>query len=74
MAKKKSKKMELSTLRAMLSSEFEGAMGAMQASKLVTERADALDYYFGHMTKDLPHSDGRSGAVSFLMSRTPSKA
>jgi len=63
-------KMRIEELRAMLASEHEAAMGAMQASKLTTDRADALDYYFGDMTKDMPVEDGRSSAVSFDVADT----
>ena len=69
-AGKRTAKMDLDTLRAMLATEFENAMGAMQASKLVSERADALDYYVGNMQKDMPAQDGRSTAVSFDVADT----
>jgi hypothetical protein len=67
---RKEGKMSLDTLRAMLAAEYESAMGALQASRLVTDRADALDYYFGHMAKDMPTQDGRSQAVSYDVADT----
>lgn len=58
------KKMDNSTLKAMLASERADALAAVAASKLSKERADALDYYMGDMTQDMPAPDGRSKAVS----------
>lgn len=57
-------KMDLSTLKAMLSAERADALAATRASKLSTERSDAMAYYLGDMTKDMPAPDGRSRAVS----------
>jgi hypothetical protein len=53
-----------SELRAILSSEKADALSAMQSARLSVERSDALDYYMGDMTKDMPVPDGRSRAVS----------
>ena len=36
----------------------------IDATRLAEERADAMDYYLGHMRKDMPAQDGRSRAVS----------
>ena len=60
-------------LKAMLASEKADALAAISAARLAEERADAMDYYLGHMDKDMPAQDGRSRAVS-PMSPTPSKA
>ena len=57
-------KMSVSDLRAMVNAEKASAMAATQAANLMGERADAMDYYQGHMTKDMPAQDGRSRAVS----------
>ena len=57
-------------LRALLAAEYSLALGSMQASELVAERADAMDYYLGHMAKDMPAADGRSQAVSFDVADT----
>ncbi len=57
-------KMDLSTLKAMLASERADALAATAASKLSGERADAMQYYLGDMSKDMPAPDGRSKAVS----------
>src|SRR5512139_3186199 len=57
-------KMTRSELRAMLSAQKTAAMAATQASKLSKERDDALLYYMGDMSNDLPTDTGRSQAVS----------
>ena len=51
-------------LKAMLASEKANALAAISAARLMEERADAMDYYFGDMRKDMPAQDGRSRAVS----------
>lgn len=56
--------MSVSDLRAMVNAEKASAMAATQAANLMGERADAMDYYQGHMSKDMPAQDGRSRAVS----------
>jgi hypothetical protein len=61
---KESSKKSLSELKALLAAARADALGAAEASKLSGERADAMDYYLGDMSKDMPHADGRSGAVS----------
>jgi hypothetical protein len=57
-------KISLSDLKAMLASERADALAAVSASKLSSERADAMDYYLGDMTHDMPSPEGRSRAVS----------
>jgi hypothetical protein len=57
-------KMSDADLRAMLAAEKADALSAMSASKLSEERAAALDYYLGDMSRDMPAPDGRSKAVS----------
>ena len=57
-------KMSLSELKALLSAERNDAMAATRASKLSTERSDAMDYYNGKMDNDMPVQEGRSHAVS----------
>lgn len=57
-------KMSLSTLTAMLAAEKADALAGMQADKLSTERANALNYYMGDLSKDMPALPGRSRAVS----------
>lgn len=57
-------KMSLDSLKALLSSEKAAAMSAMQSARLSTEREDAMLYYLGDMSKDMPAPDGRSRAVS----------
>jgi len=51
-------------LTALLAAEKADALSAMSASKLSQERAAALDYYLGDMSRDMPAPDGRSRAVS----------
>src|SRR6478609_192052 len=57
-------KMSDAELRALLAAEKADALSAMAASKLSEERAAALDYYLGDMSRDMPAPDGRSKAVS----------
>jgi hypothetical protein len=57
-------KMSTLDLKAMLAAEKAGALAAISAARLAEERADAMDYYLGHMAKDMPAQDGRSRAVS----------
>src|SRR5690348_13174801 len=57
-------KMSRSELASMLAAEQAAALAAMQSSKLSKERADALMYYNGDMSQDMPAEDGRSQAVS----------
>ena len=56
--------MSIADLKALLASEKADALAAISAAQLSEERADALDYYFGDMDKDMPAQDGRSRAVS----------
>src|SRR5215470_4052389 len=51
-------------LKALLAAEKADALSAMSASKLAQERAAALDYYLGDMSRDMPAPEGRSKAVS----------
>jgi hypothetical protein len=57
-------KMKASDLKAMIAAEKADALAAVTAAKLAEERADAMDYYLGDMSKDMPAQDGRSRAVS----------
>jgi hypothetical protein len=66
----KSKKMSLLDLKTMVASEKASALAAMSAAGLSEDRADAQDYYLGHMEKDMPAQDGRSRAVSTDVSDT----
>ncbi len=63
-------KMGDSELRAMLASQHQDALTATNASKLSLQRADALAYYMGDMTKDMPSAVGRSSAVSMDVADT----
>jgi len=57
-------KMPLSDLKAMLAAEKADALAGASSANLAEERADAMDYYLGDMSKDMPAPDGRSRAVS----------
>jgi hypothetical protein len=57
-------KMSSGDLRALLAAERADALSAISASKLTEERAAALDYYLGDMSRDMPATEGRSKAVS----------
>ncbi len=57
-------RMSTSDLKAMLSAEKADALAAISAAQLAEERSDAMDYYLGHMNKDMPPQEGRSRAVS----------
>ena len=60
-------KISCTELKSLLAAEKADALSAMSASKLSAERSDAMDYYFGHMNRDMPFADGRSQAVSVLV-------
>jgi hypothetical protein len=51
-------------LKAMLASEKADALASMASAKLAEDRSDAMDYYLGDMSRDMPAQDGRSKAVS----------
>jgi len=57
-------KIKPSELQAILAAERSDALAAVQASKLSSEREDAMSYYLGDMSKDMPNEAGRSKAVS----------
>jgi hypothetical protein len=57
-------KMSVLDLKAMLASEKANALAAIAAAQLMEDRADAMDYYLGDMSRDMPAQDGRSQAVS----------
>src|SRR6185312_6662780 len=56
--------MDRSALQSMLAASKFSALAAVQSSQLSAERDDALMYYMGDMSKDMPAPDGRSEAVS----------
>ena len=62
--------MDLPALTGILSAERFNALAAMSSANLASERADALDYYLGDMSRDMPAQDGRSRAVSTDVSDT----
>lgn len=62
--------MDPQTLKALLSGSQADALSAIQSSTLSSEREDAMDYYLGDMTKDMPTQEGRSQTVSTDVSDT----
>ncbi len=63
-------KMPDSDLRAMLAAQHADALSAQQSSKLSAARSDAMAYYNGDMSGDMPSPTGRSSAVSMDVSDT----
>lgn len=57
-------KMSISDVKTMLAAEKADALAAITAAELSQDRSDAMDYYLGHMEKDMPAAEGRSKAVS----------
>src|SRR5262245_34002622 len=57
-------KMTTAELKALLAAEKADALSAVQSSQLSAERTDAMDYYLGDMSRDMPAPEGRSRAVS----------
>lgn len=57
-------RMDIITLKSMLSSERADALAAMTSAMLSEDRARSMDYYLGDMSEDMPAADGRSQAVS----------
>ena len=66
----KSKPIDEVELQSIVQAARYNAMAAFTASNLQSERADALDYYMGHMHKDMPAQDGRSKTVSMDVADT----
>ncbi|MDB5611338.1 MAG: hypothetical protein JWP25_8238 [Bradyrhizobium sp.] len=62
--------MSVSDLKAILASEKASALAAAGSAQLAEDRADAMDYYLGDMSKDMPAQEGRSRAVSTDVSDT----
>jgi len=60
----KSQKMAVQDVQAMVNAEYAGALAALTAARLAEDRANAMDYYLGHMEKDMPAQEGRSRTVS----------
>lgn len=63
-------KMPLTDLKVLLSTEHADSLAAISASKLSTQRENAMRYYLGDMKKDMPAPDGRSQVVSSDVSDT----
>jgi hypothetical protein len=60
----------LSELQSMLGAQKADAMAAIQAAQLSQDRAQAMMYYEGDMSQDMPTVVGRSSAVSTDVSDT----
>ena len=63
-------KIDENALQTILQAQRASALAAVAASALSSERADAMSYYLGDMTKDMPVPDGKSRAVSFDVADT----
>ena len=59
-----SKKMDVTSVKAMLQAQKADALSANNAAQLTGERERAMKYYLGDMSEDMPAQDGRSRAVS----------
>lgn len=63
-------KMTARDVQVMVQSERASAMAAISSAQLMEDRAQAMAYYQGDMSQDMPHIDGRSSAVSTDVSDT----
>jgi hypothetical protein len=63
-------KMNNDDLRALVESQHFAALGAIDATKLSSDRARAMEYYQGDVTRDIPSEDGKSTAVSMDVADT----
>ncbi len=63
-------KLNTDDLRAIVESQHFAALGAIDASKLSSDRARAMEYYQGDVTRDIPSEDGKSTAVSMDVADT----
>lgn len=63
-------KLTESELRSILQAEKADALASTQSSKLSKERSDAMDYYNGDVSADIPSIVGRSTVVSTDVSDT----
>jgi hypothetical protein len=63
-------KMPITELQSMLGAQKADAMAAIQAAQLSQDRAQAMMYYEGDMSQDMPTVVGRSSAVSTDVSDT----
>jgi len=57
-------KMSVRDVQTMLASEKASALAAVTAAQLMGDRSQAMAYYQGDMSQDMPAQDGRSKAVS----------
>lgn len=63
-------KMDADDLRALVETQHFAALGAVDATKLSSDRARAMEYYLGDVTRDIPSEDGKSTAVSMDVADT----
>lgn len=61
---KKKGKMAVADVQKLVMDSKMSGMAGIAASKLQEDRTDAMDYYLGDMSKDMPAQEGRSQAVS----------
>jgi hypothetical protein len=57
-------KMPVRDVQVLLAAAKADALAAVTAAQLSQDRAQAMDYYLGDMSQDMPAQDGRSKAVS----------
>jgi len=57
-------KMDLHTLRAVLAAQKADALAGQTAAQLSQQRGDAMNYYYGDVSADMPTVEGRSAVVS----------
>lgn len=63
-------KMSPNDVQTLVIAQRADSLSAMSAAKLSEERATAMEYYLGDMSRDMPAEDGRSRAVSTDVSDT----
>jgi hypothetical protein len=63
-------KLSTDDLRALVESQHFSALGAIDSTKLSSERARAMEYYLGDVSRDIPSEDGKSTAVSMDVADT----
>jgi hypothetical protein len=62
--------MSMLDLKAMLAAERSSALASMSAAQLMEDRAQAMSYYLGDVSADMPVVDGRSSTVSMDVADT----
>jgi hypothetical protein len=63
-------KMQFRDIQTMLEACKSDALAGMSSAQLSEDRADAMAYYLGDMSQDMPAADGRSKTVSMDVADT----